>query len=90
MWRQATLNGDGIADLIVGSRPMRRPAREVFDGDGGDLIYSFFAYGANFTGGVRVATGMLTRMVRQTLLTGAGPGGGPHVKVFDGATGPAC
>ncbi|MBI2469163.1 MAG: hypothetical protein HYV62_15325, partial [Candidatus Rokubacteria bacterium] len=48
---------------------------------------SFFAYDAAFTGGVRVASCDLTGDTHAEVITGAGPGGGPHVRVFDGMTG---
>jgi hypothetical protein len=50
----------------------------------GELIRSFPAYGSAFRGGVRVATADVTGDGFPDIITGAGPGGGPHVKVFDG------
>jgi hypothetical protein len=45
---------------------------------------SFFAYDPNFKGGVKVAVGELDGNFGDgdELATGAGPGGGPHVRVF--------
>src|SRR5207244_7834125 len=53
----------------------------------GSVWYSFFAYASNFGGGVRVATGDVTGDGIEDVITAPGAGGGPHVKVFDGATG---
>jgi autotransporter-associated beta strand protein len=48
------------------------------------LITSFFAYTPAFTGGVQVAAGDVNSDGIDDIIVGAGPGGGPHVQVFDG------
>jgi hypothetical protein len=53
----------------------------------GTPILTYDAYAATFGGGVRVATADVNRDGIPDIITGAGPTGGPHVKVFDGATG---
>ncbi|RIK74189.1 MAG: hypothetical protein DCC68_23530 [Planctomycetota bacterium] len=75
------------ADIIVGAGPGGGPQVKVFDGQTGATTQSFFAYGPSFTGGVRVAAGDVNGDGLSDIITGAGAGGGPHVKVFDGQTG---
>ena len=79
------VNGDGRADLIVGAGAGGGPHVKVFSGADGSVLASFFAYGSNFRGGVTVATGDMTGDGKADIVTGAGAGGGPHVKVFSGA-----
>jgi len=43
---------------------------------------SFFAYDVKFTGGVRVAIGDVNGDGVPDIITAAGPGGAPHIKVF--------
>ncbi|MEN9673256.1 MAG: Hemolysin, chromosomal [Planctomycetota bacterium] len=43
---------------------------------------TFFAYDPRFTGGVRVAIGDVNKDGIPEIITAAGPGGSPHIKVF--------
>ena len=49
------------------------------------IVDDFFAYDPAFNGGARVA--VVDIYGHADIVTGAGPGGGPHVRIFDGATG---
>jgi hypothetical protein len=79
-------NGDGILDIIAGAGAGGGPEVRIFNGNGLTVIRSFFAYAQDFTGGVSVANIDFNNDGILDLVTGAGPGGAPHVKVFDGAT----
>ncbi len=83
----ADVNGDGVLDIITGAGAGGGPHVKVFDGATGAVIASFYAYTPSFTGGVNVAGADLTGGGKADVITGAGPGGGPHVKAFDIATG---
>src|SRR5262249_51835136 len=48
------------------------------------LLGQFYAYDPGFAGGVRVAAADLNGDGVADIVTGAGPGGGPHVKAIDG------
>ena len=68
------VNGDGIADIIVGTFSASSHIK-VFDGESGLVIASYFAH-ENFDGGVTVTVTDLQ------IVTKAGVGGGAHVKIF--------
>jgi len=85
------VNGDGVADIITGADagggPLVKGFSVVDPAVGVVLVKSFFAYNSSFTGGVRVAAGDLNGDGVAEIITGAGAGAGPHVKVFDGKGG---
>jgi len=76
------LDGDGRPEVITGAGPGGGPHVRIFDQQGRDLG-GWFAYPAGFSGGVWVACGDVLGTGRNQIITGAGPGGGPHVRVFD-------
>lgn len=78
------VNGDGVKELITGAGPGGTPSVKVFDGKG-KAILSLMPFGASFTGGVFVASADVNGDGRDDIVVGAGPGGGPEVKVFSGA-----
>ena len=49
----------------------------------GTEVNSFLAYNANFRGGVSVTVADVTGDGKEEIITGAGQGGGPQVRVFD-------
>lgn len=83
----ADFTDDGVLDLVVAAGPGGGPHVKVFNGFTGDLLLSFFAYDVGFSGGVYVAAGDVNGDNRPDIITGAGAGGGPHVRVFSGANG---
>jgi hypothetical protein len=78
------VDGDGRAEVVTGAGPGGGPHVKVFAGLDGRVLNEFLAYGAAFRGGVTVAVGDVNADGLGDVVTGAGPGGGPHVKVFGG------
>ena len=81
------INNDGIIDIIAGAGAGGGPHVKIFDGASLNPFVSFFAFSVAFTGGVSVASADINNDGIFDIVTGAGPGGGPHVKVFNGANG---
>ena len=83
------VTGDGVAEIITGAGPGGGPHVRAFSVAGGVAteVASFFAYDPAFPGGVNVAAGDLTGDGVAEIITGAGPGGGPHVRAFSVAGG---
>ena len=80
----ADLTGDGVAEIITGAGPGGSPNVRAFTLAGGVVteVASFYAYEPSFTGGADVAAADLTGDGVAEIITGAGPGGGPHVRAF--------
>jgi uncharacterized repeat protein (TIGR01451 family) len=81
------VDSDNVEDIITGAGPSGGPHVKVFSGATGALIFSFFAYAADFRGGVNVGAGDTDRDGHADIITGPGQTGGPQVKVFSGANG---
>ena len=78
------VDGDGQDEIITGAGTGGGPHVRVFETDG-TLISPkhFFAYDELFRGGVQVTTGDVDGDGQDEIITGAGTGGGPHVRVFE-------
>ena len=75
-------NADGFADIVVGAGPGGGPQVNIFDGRTGNVLTQFFAYDQSFRGGVTVAVGDIDGSGFNSVVTGAGAGGGSHVKTW--------
>jgi hypothetical protein len=84
-------NRDGFADIVAAADAGGGPQVRVVDGRTltatgiAATLASFYAYSRFFSGGVRVAVGDVNGDHVPDLITGPGPGGGPDVRIFNGA-----
>jgi hypothetical protein len=78
-------HGEARPIFVTGAGQGGGPHVQVFDAATGALLVGFFAYDPAFTGGVRVAAADVNGDGVPDVITAPGPGGGPHVRVFDGA-----
>lgn len=76
------IDGDGKAEIITGAGAGGGPHVRIFN-EQGELKGQFFAYDSNFKGGVNVAVGDIDGDGKAEIVTGAGAGGGPHIKIFN-------
>ncbi|MBP3958590.1 Ig-like domain repeat protein [Gemmata sp. G18] len=79
------VNGDGLADVITGSATFAGHVKAFSGQNNGQLLGSYFAYGAGYLGGIYVAAGDLNGDGRAEIITGAT--NAPHVKALDALTG---
>ena len=80
----ASGNVDGIPgdEIITGAGAGGGPHVRIFKPDG-TAIGGFMGFSPAFPGGVRVGTADINGDGRDEILLGAGPGGGPHVRIVD-------
>ncbi len=78
----ADINNDGQMEIITGAGAGGGPHVRVFNNQG-ELINQFFAYHRKFFGGVNLAVADINNDGQMEIITGAGAGGGPHVRVFN-------
>ena len=76
------INNDGVDEIIVGVGQGSTPLVKIFTKDG-KLLSQFMAFHANFLGGVRVSAADIDLDGKDDIVVAAGPGGGPHVRVFN-------
>lgn len=76
------LDAAGPSEIVVGTGPGGGPVVGVYSFPG-QRLRQFLAYDANFRGGVNVAVGDTdVGLPGDEIVTGAGPGGGPAVRIF--------
>ena len=75
------IDNDGIDEIITGAGVGGGPHVKIFKANG-TLIAGFYAYHPGFLGGIRVAAADIDGDNKAEIITGAGQGGGPHVRIF--------
>jgi FG-GAP-like repeat/FG-GAP repeat len=80
------VNGDGAADVIVGTGPGGSARVEVLAGDTGAVIETLAPFAASFHGGVAVAAGDVDGDGRDDVIAATGPGVAAQVKVYRDGT----
>lgn len=71
---------------VTGAGQGGGPAVNVYSGIDNSVLASFFAFDSSFTGGVQTAVADVNNDGISDVIVGAGPGGGPRVIVYNGAT----
>ena len=74
---------DAKLEIVTGTQNGAGPHIKIFNYNGEILNNGWLAYDKNFRGGVQVALGDLNGNGYKEIITGAGFGGGPHIRIFD-------
>ncbi|MFA5935334.1 MAG: L,D-transpeptidase family protein [Patescibacteria group bacterium] len=78
--------GDSKLEIVTAPGPGTEANIRVFDANGNDLLGTKkLAYAPAFVGGVHLAVGNLVGDSKAEIVTSPGPGGGPHVRVWNGS-----
>lgn len=79
------VDGDGNAEIMTAPGPGIEPLVYVLDGNGEHAVPGGkLAYAKTFQGGLRIAAGDLDGDGKAEIVTAPGPGGGPHIRFFNG------
>lgn len=80
------IDGDKIDEIVVSQKSQGQAWVKVYKIYGGreKVLSEFLAYNAYFEGGANVACGDIDGDGKKEVITGAGTGGGPHIRVFSG------
>jgi spore germination protein YaaH len=77
------VDGDGVMEIVVSAGAGKAPWVQAFEADGTPVSnFGFTAYAPTFRGGVDVAVEDIDGDGAAEIITGAGFGGGPHVRAF--------
>lgn len=79
------INNDNEVEIVAGAGKTGGPQVRIFNIKG-EVKGQFFAYDSRFRGGVKVALGDIDGGARKSgkeIITAPGPGGGPHIRIFD-------
>ena len=77
------VNGDGNQEIITGAGKTGGPQVRIFNKNGVLINPGFFAYNQAFRGGVYVGSGDVDGDGQIEIVTGAGPSGGPHIRIYN-------
>ena len=75
------VDGDGLDEIITGAGAGGGPHVKIFKNTGVE-VGGFMAYIPQFKGGVQAAAADMDGDGLDEIITGAGAGGGPHIKIF--------
>ena len=77
-----SLLNNKIEKLLIGPKSGMASLVKITD-QNGKKENEFYAYGESFKGGVSFASGDINKDGKQEIITAAGPGGGPHIRIFN-------